>query len=118
MNNPAEILRSIGERFQADGSVKNVFGEPIVMEGKTVIPVASVRYGFGAGGGGSSAQEHSGGGGGGGLRAEPVGVLEITASGTRFIYFIDPKRLALTVGAGFLLGMIFSRMRRRRLKPR
>ena len=115
MSNAVEILHSVGERLQAGGSVKNVFGEPIVVQGKTIIPVACVKYGFGAGGGGSTAQERAGGGGGGGgLRTTPVGVLEITATETRFIYFLDPRRLALTVGAGFLLGMMFSRMRRRR----
>ncbi len=113
MSSAVEILHSIGERFQAGGTVKNVFGEPITAEGRTIIPVACVRYGFGAGGGGSTSQDRSGGGGGGGLRTEPVGVLEISPAGTRFIYFFDPKRLAMTVGVGFVLGMMFSRMRRR-----
>jgi uncharacterized spore protein YtfJ len=114
MSSAAEILQSIGERLQSSGTVKNVFGDPIVAEGKTIVPVASVKYGFGAGGGGSTTQDRAGGGGGGGMKTEPVGVLEITATGTRFIYFIDPKRLALTIAAGFMLGMMFSRLGRRR----
>ena len=51
MNNASEILRSLGERLQGGASVKNVFGDPITVDGKTVIPVARVRYGFGGGGG-------------------------------------------------------------------
>jgi uncharacterized spore protein YtfJ len=118
MSSAVQILHSIGERFQAGGTVKNVFGDPIVIEGKTIIPVACVKYGFGAGGGGSTSQEHSGGGGGGGLRTEPVGVVEITASETRFITFFDPKRVLVTAGIGFILGMMFSRMRRKRKERR
>jgi uncharacterized spore protein YtfJ len=113
MSSAVEILHSIGERLQTGGTVKNVFGEPVTIDGKTIIPVASVKYGFGAGGGGSTAQDRAG-GGGGGVRMTPVGVLEVTATETRFIYFFDPGRLALTVGAGFILGMMFSRMRRKR----
>ena len=113
MTTPEELLRTIGERLQTTATVKNVFGEPISAEGKTVIPVARIQYGFGAGAGrrdtGSLEQqrERSGGGGGGGIRAEPAGVLEITPAGTRFIQFFDIKRAALTVAAGFLLGMLF-----------
>jgi uncharacterized spore protein YtfJ len=113
MSSAVQILHSIGERFQVGGTVKNVFGEPITVEGKTIIPVACVKCGFGAGGGGTAAEEHVGGGGGGGLRTTPVGVLEVTATETRFIYFFDAKRLALAVGAGFLLGRMFRRRRKR-----
>ncbi len=116
MSSAVEILHSIGERFKADGSVKTVFGEPIVVEGKTVVPVARVCYGLGAGGGGSTREERAGGGGGGGLRAEPVGVLEITATETRFIRFFDPRQLAFTVCAGFVLGVMISALRRRRAR--
>ena|SRR5438067_909651 len=116
MSSAVEILHSIGERLQTGANVKNVFGDTIVAEGKTIVPIARVKYGFGAGGGGSITQDRSGGGGGGGMKAEPVGVLEITATETRFIYFIDPKRIALTIGVGFILGMMFSRMRRKRKK--
>jgi uncharacterized spore protein YtfJ len=112
MSSAVEILHSIGERFQTDGSVQKVFGDPIVVEGKTVVPVARVSYGFGAGGG--SREERAGGGGGGGLRVEPAGVLEITATETRFIHFLDPRRIAQMVAVGFALGMMFSAMRRRR----
>lgn len=54
MNTPIEILQTIGERFQTAGGVKKVFGEPVVAEGKTVVPIARIRYGFGAGSGGKS----------------------------------------------------------------
>ena len=46
-----ELIQSISERVQTTASVKAVYGEPITAEGKTIIPVARVRYGFGGGGG-------------------------------------------------------------------
>ena len=127
MNGPVEILRTLGDRFQTSASVKSVFGDPITVGDKTVIPVARIRYGMGAGGGGISrdgpsasetASGKSGGGGGGGIMATPKGVLEITPAGTRFIAFADRKRLSIAIAGGFLLGMAFGwRRSRRRLPP-
>ena len=123
-NSSVEVLRTLGDRLQSGASVNHVFGEPISLDGKTVIPVARVRYGFGGGGGKhgpadaaedrDSESRKAGWGGGGGVIAEPAGALEITAAETRFIPFFDPKRTALLVGAGFVFGILFSS--RRRLK--
>ena len=44
-----EMLQRIGESLGSTATVKSVFGEPIHAEGKTVVPVAKVAYGFGAG---------------------------------------------------------------------
>ena len=60
MNGPVEILRTLGDRFQTSASVKSVFGDPITVGDKTVIPVARIRYGMGAGGGGISGDGSSG----------------------------------------------------------
>jgi uncharacterized spore protein YtfJ len=123
MNGPVEILRTLGERFQASANVKSVFGDPITVGDKTVVPVAKIRYGMGAGGGGISHESSSGpdvpsgksgGGGGGGVIATPKGVLEISPAGTRFIAFADHKRLSIAVMGGFLFGMVFGWRRSRR----
>ena len=47
-----ELVTSIADRLKASGDAKVVFGEPRVIEGKTIVPVASVAYGFGGGSGG------------------------------------------------------------------
>ena len=87
-----EIVTSIADRLKASGDVKVVFGEPQVIEGKTIVPVASVAYGFGGGtGGGPQGEGH---GGGGGLRVKPLGVLEITSESTRFVPVVNATRLA------------------------
>jgi uncharacterized spore protein YtfJ len=111
--NATEMLQRIGESLGSTATVKSVFGEPIHVEGKTVVPVAKVAYGFGAGGGSGtrgSGEGGEGGGGGGGVRAFPAGVLEITAENTHFIPFTDARRLALAFAAGIALGaMVFGR---------
>ncbi len=89
-------------------TVNTVFGEPIKTENQTVIPVATVSYGFGYGAGWGSgtaeaeaeeqpARMGEGGGQGGGAmgKAKPVGALRITADGVEFEATMDPKTIAL-----------------------
>ncbi len=110
----AELIRSVGESFGASASVKNVYGEPVTSGGRTVIPVAKIRYTFGAGGGRRRAGDpaKTGAGGGGAMWARPAGIVEITPEGARFIRFHQPARLAIAAGAGFLLGAAWAFRRR------
>ncbi|WP_204988001.1 hypothetical protein [Sporolactobacillus pectinivorans] len=70
--------------------VTTVYGEPIVLADKRVVPVASLRMAGGGGGGVSAETEKpstdpgSGSGGGGYLSVRPLGVFEITKDKTRF----------------------------------
>ena len=102
------LLGTIGERLSATASVKNVYGDPVTVGERTVIPVASVRYAFGGGGGEDSNAGQNGGGGGGGVVAKPSGALEITPQGTRFIPFITPKAVGLAFAAGMAVGAIIA----------
>ena len=100
-----------------------MYGEAVHHGDTTVIPVASVAYGFGAGGGRrprlrggaptspsnpDAPADAEGAGGGGGVRMTPAGVLEIGPRGTRFIRFHPLARLfgigALGLAIGWLLG--------------
>jgi uncharacterized spore protein YtfJ len=112
----AKMLRSLGDHLQAGASVRNVYGDPVEVGGRTVIPIARIGYGFGAGGGEEAKRERSGSGGGGGagISARPVGAIEITAAGTRFIPFVDPTRLGLALMIGFLIGFRTGRRAARR----
>lgn len=105
----SEILQLLADRLGASATVKNVFGEPITAAGKTIVPVASVAYGFGGGSGAREEKEH-GGGGGGGVRATPTGVVEITERCTRFIPTDVNRKLAFAALAGFALGIVCGRM--------
>ena len=49
--NAAELLQKMGDTLGSTATVKSVFGEPIHANGKTVVPVAKVAYGFGGGAG-------------------------------------------------------------------
>jgi uncharacterized spore protein YtfJ len=114
--NAKEMLEKVGDSLGSAATVRSVFGEPIHVEGKTIVPVARVAYGFGAGYGSgrhnrSADATGEGGGGGGGMRAVPAGALEITANRTRFIHFTDKRRLMAAVAAGVFIGRLLFRRR-------
>jgi uncharacterized spore protein YtfJ len=114
-----QYFHSVIERLQSSASVKTVYGEPIVAEGKTVIPVARVAYGFCT----CSRPEEktdaeqkpeegkAGGCGGGGVAAGPVGVVEITKGDTRFIPIDEKTRLAGALLVGLFLGLLLASRR-------
>ena len=104
----AEFFRSIIEHAGA----KTVYGEPVSVNGKTVVPVAQIRYGFGGSSGGKGSTWEHGGGGGGGLVAKPLGVVEITQSQTRFIPIFSSRALVIAVGLGVCLGLLAGSRRR------
>ena len=111
-----QYTQSIIERLQASASVKTVYGEPVQAEGKTIIPVARVRYGFCAGSGsgkdgGAEAEGGEGARGGGCVAASPIGVIEITKEDAKFIPVRDETRLVGAVLVGLFLGLLFARRR-------
>ena len=107
--------------FERNLNVRHVYAEPVHHGDTTVIPVAKVAYGFGAGGRrplrskettGQSpevAPADAQGGGGGGARLTPIGALEMGPHGTRFIRYDELPRLvgafALGLGVGALLAL-------------
>ena len=108
MSSPA-LLQSLKESILTQANVKAVYGEPIVAQGKTVVPVAKIVYGYGAGAGSAGVRDSKaqgeGGGGGGGARAIPIGVIEISDQQTRFVPISDRKKLTGAVVVGIGLGM-------------
>jgi uncharacterized spore protein YtfJ len=107
--NVSEPLKSIGDQIQSAGARK-VYGDPVTVGVRTVIPVARVRYGFGGGGGGHRGDAQTaeqGGGGGGGGQISAVGVIEITPAGTRFIPIWDGRIVLVLIG--FCLGVFAGR---------
>jgi uncharacterized spore protein YtfJ len=112
MSSPAPF-GSIAEVIERSVSIRHVYGEAVHHGDTTVIPVASVAYGFGAGGGrrpgrmtdrsphppdADTRPDAEGAGGGGGVRMTPAGVLEMGPKGTRFIHF-HPLAPLFGVGA-------------------
>lgn len=122
---PAPV-QPIAELFERNLSIRHVYHEPVRHGDVTVIPVAKVAFGFGAGigrrgrlrrraqqiasdeaGNAEGRAEQDGLGGGGGARMTPVGALEIGPRGTRFIHYSELPQLlgvlAIGIGAGLLL---------------
>ncbi|MGB5540903.1 MAG: spore germination protein GerW family protein [Gammaproteobacteria bacterium] len=67
-------------------NTKTVVGDPITIEGNTLIPLVSVGFGFGVGGGrGTEPKKGSGQGGGtgGGGGVKPVALVIINKDGVR-----------------------------------
>lgn len=99
------------EDMRDKASVSAVYGEPVTVGEKTIIPVADIKYGFGLGYGEGPARRDEdeeaepsgqGGGAGGGVAARPVAVLEVTADGVEVKPVIDEGRIAL---AGIFTGI-------------
>jgi uncharacterized spore protein YtfJ len=125
------------EQLRQRASVEAVFGDPIERDGRTVVPVARVAYGFGGGWGTGDADgidssdearteddttDLEGGGFGGGLSTRPVGALEIAEDSTRFVRF-DGRRstlgaFAFGVGVGVGLGALARTRARGRRRDR
>lgn len=115
--NAIDLLQRIGETLGTTATVRSVFGEPIHVNGKTVVPVAKVSYAFGGGAGegrdsAHAARQGEGGGGGGAVRAFPAGVLEITDTTTRFVPFTNLTWIVAAVAAGAALGGLIAIRRR------
>jgi uncharacterized spore protein YtfJ len=83
-----DLLKSNLEEIEKVLSTKTVVGEPLTMDGITLIPLIKAGFGFGAGAGigkgaSSNKGEGSGGGTGGGAYVRPVAVVIITSEGAK-----------------------------------
>jgi Sporulation protein YtfJ (Spore_YtfJ) len=102
----AELAEAIGKKANATA----VFGSPIVDGERTVIPVASARFGLG-GGDGLIAK-----GVGGGMMAKPLGFIVIDRHGVRFQRTPQPTLAPLAIGV--VLGLALALRLTRPPRPR
>jgi uncharacterized spore protein YtfJ len=101
-----ELFRSLVNQAGA----KTVFADPVTTADRTVVPVAKVRCGFGGGSGKKASDSSEGGGGGGGFVAHPLGYIEITYAGTRFVAINDPLNVAIAAATGVCIGLFAGRL--------
>ena len=88
MDEVQALYQSSIEEMEKLLSSKSVIGEPIVVDGNTIIPILSIGFGFGAGGGTGKGKngpggEGSGGGTGGGGGVKPVAVIIVNKDGVK-----------------------------------
>jgi uncharacterized spore protein YtfJ len=115
------LLESVG----GGATVRAVYGDPIVAEGRTVVPVARVRYAFGGGygegegDGDAGAVDEAGGSGagagagvGGALDATPLGFVELDATDARLVRFDDRPPVGAHL-VGLVVGDLLGRRARR-----
>ncbi len=95
-----QLLKQI-EAAPTSAHVHSVFGEPVRIGDRTIVPVARVRGAFGMGFGegreeeGAEKEGGQGGGGGGWFSARPVAVVEMTAERVRVLPIVDLTRIVL-----------------------
>ena len=99
-----ELVRQVSGIPQELGA-SACFGDAVVRDGHTLIPVARVNFGYGLGFGGGMSSNGSepdgksegggGGGGGGGGSSTPVAVIDISEEGVRIEQIEDKTRMAL-----------------------
>lgn len=98
-------LDTLAERLASSATVKSVFGEPVTVGEKVVIPVAKVAFGLGRASGKRIESGQEGASLGGGAKAIPSGVVEITSKETRFIPANVNRKLVFAALLGFCAGL-------------
>lgn len=88
MENVESLIKTTVGEIERVLNSKTVVGDPITVEGNTLIPLLSVGFGFGAGGGsgvGMAKQkgDSAGSGTGGGAGVKPVAVIVINKEGVK-----------------------------------
>jgi uncharacterized spore protein YtfJ len=107
-----QLVDRLIERIGGRAGVEAAFGTPVERGEVTVIPVARVRWAFGAGGGTPPVTPDqpvpgAGSGAGGMVGVEPIGYLEIKASGSTFTPISDSKPSPLfLLAAGVMVSMM------------
>ncbi len=90
MEDVEKLLKTAMGEVERMLNTKTVVGEPIIIEGNTLIPLVSLGFGIGAGGGGGTGSmkggesgEAKGAGTGGGGGVKPVAIIIINKDGVR-----------------------------------
>ena len=103
-------IRSIFEKFSREKDASLIYGEPIDLANKRVLPVASAKYYVGGGGGYSGESDQSssnqGEGGGGFFSVKPIGVYEITSEKVKFKPIFD-LNLVLVLFTVLTFGLVW-----------
>lgn len=111
------MVKTTVEEIDKMLSARTVLGQPVTVEGATLIPVISVGFWFGAGGGATKEEAKRGGGGmggtGGAAGMKPIAMVIIDKEGVR----IEPIKGGLASAVeklGEMIPRMMEKMRERR----
>jgi uncharacterized spore protein YtfJ len=109
-----QIIEKMVDRIGGRAGVETAFGQPIERGQTTLVPVARVRWGFGAGSGSAAeeperATQGGGTGAGGAVGVEPIGYLELKAEGVEFRRIAAPFPSPFFLLAAGFAGMLVLR---------
>jgi uncharacterized spore protein YtfJ len=104
-------LSLLAERVPARLGAAAVYGAPVERDGVTVVPVATARFGFGAGGGSDPSDGQQGEGGGAGGMTTPVGYIELKEGRSRFVAIVHPARMLALICGTALAAIVLLRPR-------
>jgi uncharacterized spore protein YtfJ len=97
-----ELLQQVAQDLKEFARTETIFGEPMEIQGNTVIPVCKLGIGYGGGGGEGEGEggekaggKGSGGGGGGAVKLDPA-ALVIVKDGEVSVVGIQTKESRLT----------------------
>lgn len=79
------LVKTVLEELRALVNTEAVVGKPVTVGNQTIIPVAKISVGFGAGGGKSQEKEDGGSGMGGGAQIDPVAFIVVSDDRTQII---------------------------------
>ena len=104
----SETLESVKNTITERLTARTAYSEPVTHDGVTVIPVARVMLGFGAGSGlgGEGADSGIGGGGGAGGIVQPLGYIEVNGGGSRWVP-LEPSPTELALRGIALAAVLF-----------
>ncbi len=87
MEDAGDMIKITVDEIEKVLGARTVVGDPITIEGNTLIPLISIGFGFGAGAGSGMGDKQkgtgSGAGSGGAAGVKPVGVVVINKDGVR-----------------------------------
>ncbi len=105
MEDVEKLYKGSVEEMERLLSTKTVVGEPLTIDGNTIIPLLSIGFGFGAGGGTGKGRrdgrdgEGTGGGTGGGGGVKPIAVIIVNKDGVKVEPIAGPPSVLEKVGA-------------------
>ncbi|HCW75042.1 MAG TPA: sporulation protein [Candidatus Marinimicrobia bacterium] len=79
------LVKTVLEELRALVNTETVVGKPITAGNQTIIPVAKISVGFGAGGGKAHEKEDGGSGMGGGAQIDPVAFIVVSDDRTQIL---------------------------------